>query len=165
MNASILLRAATLVTSLSAAPLALAQESATMPEHWGFIAVMAGLGMLFVLGIIAIALIAEQRKARAKLALVERLVTSGQPVPRQLMTNEPVPLALPDERRRDVRRGITLLFFGLAVSLIPIIGSGGEWRYGVWGLLFLLPALGSFLKAYLVAREIAGGATAGSQYN
>ena len=41
-------------------------------------------------------------------------------------------------------------------------GSGGQWRYGVWGLLFLLPSLGSFFKAWLTAREIARGASSGS---
>ncbi len=123
---------------------------------------MAGFGLLFLLGMFAIGAFKENRTQRAKLALIERLATSGQPVPRELMQSGPQQLPLPEERRRDIRRGITLLFLGLAVSLIPIIGSGGEWRYGVWGLLFLLPALGSFLKAHLTAREIARGASASS---
>jgi hypothetical protein len=163
MNRSTLLRAGTLLTSLGAAPLALAQEGVTnLPKGLAFAAVMGGLGMLMVVAIIAVVSLNENRKNRDKLALVEKLVTSGQPVPRELMTNEPMRLPLPEERRRDVRRGITLLCWAIAVAAIPIIGSGGQWRYGVWGLLFLLPSLGSFFKAHLTAREIARGASNGS---
>ncbi|HJR69077.1 MAG TPA: DUF6249 domain-containing protein, partial [Gammaproteobacteria bacterium] len=115
-----------------------------------------------VLGIVAIALLNENRKNRDKMALIERLVTGGQPVPRELLTGEAPQLPLPQERRRDLRRGITLLCWAIAVTLIPVIGSGGEWRYGVWGLLFLLPSLGSFFKAWLTAREIARGTSSGS---
>jgi hypothetical protein len=120
------------------------------------------MGMLMVLGIVALGVFNENRKNRDKLAVIERLVTGGQPVPRELITGEKPPLPLPEERRRDVRRGITLLCWAIAVAAIPVIGSGGEWRYGVWGLLFLLPSLGSFFKAWLTAREIARGASSGS---
>jgi len=171
MNASTLRRTALLIGGLCAAPLALAQDittpvalgqdMATMP-HWGFIATMGGMGMLMVLGILAIIFLKENRMNREKLALIERLVTGGQPVPRELMTGEVPPLPLAQERRRDIRRGITLLCWAIAVSTIPIIGSGGQWRYGVWGLLFLLPSLGSFFKAWLTAREIARSASSGS---
>jgi hypothetical protein len=162
MSRSTLVHAATMAASLVAAPLAQAQQPATMPEHWGFIGMMAGFGILFLLGIFVIGSFTESRRQRQKLALIERLLTSGQPVPRELMLSGPQHLPLPEERRRDIRRGITLLCWAIAVSAIPIIGSGGEWRYGIWGLLFLLPSLGSFLKAYLTAREIARGAPDGS---
>lgn len=166
MMGSNLLRTALLLGSACATRLALAQGGALgpvePPVHWLFMPVVAGLGMLLVFGIVAVSLSHDQRKRRERLALVEKLVTTGQPVPRELMIDGPVPLPLPEQRRRDVRRGITLLCLAIAVAAIPIIGSGGEWRYGVWGLLFLLPALGSFLKAHLTTREIARGASNGS---
>jgi hypothetical protein len=115
-----------------------------------------------VLGVVGISLYHDRVKRRERLALAEKLVTAGQPVPPELLVGETPPLPLAEERRRDVRRGITLLAWAIAVALIPIIGSGGEWRYGIWGLLFLLPSLGSFLKAHLTAREIARRASSGS---
>jgi hypothetical protein len=165
MNGSFFLRVGAVVIGLGAAPLALAQTpigGAVPPPHWGFIGVMAAMGILFLLGIFALGVVNENRKNRDKLAVIERLVTSGQPVPRELITGEAPPLPLPLERRRDIRRGITLLCWAIAVTAIPVIGSGGEWRYGVWGLLFLLPSLGSFFKAWLTAREIARGGSSGS---
>ena len=120
------------------------------------------IAMVFVLGIIAIALFHDRTKNRERLSSIERLVATGQPVPRELITGEVPLLPLPQERRRDMRRGITLLCWAIAVAAIPVIGSGGEWRYGVWGLLFLLPSLGSFFKAWLTGREIARGASSGS---
>jgi len=162
MIGSTLRRGAVLAAGLGVAPLALAQELVEMHAPFGFIGVMAGMGMLFLLGIFALGVVNENRKNRDKLAVIERLVTSGQPVPRELITGEVAPLPLPAERRRDIRRGITLLCLAIAVTAIPVIGSGGEWRYGVWGLLFLLPSLGCFFKAWLTAREIARGASSGS---
>jgi hypothetical protein len=163
MNSSIWIRAGALATGLGAAPLAMAQPMAVTPSTpWIFVAMMAAFGMLFLLGIFLIGSFKESSAQRQKLAMIERLVASGQQVPRELLMNGPQQLPLPEERRRDIRRGITLLSLGIAVALVPIIGSGGEWRYGVWGLLFLVPALGSFLKAHLTAREIARGASNGA---
>jgi hypothetical protein len=165
MNKSFLLRAGASAIGLGAASLALAQlpiGGVAPPPHWAFIGAMGGMGMLMVLGILAIVFFNENRKNRERMALIERLVTGGQPVPRELMTGEVPPLPLAQERRRDIRRGITLLCWAIAVFAIPVIGSGGEWRYGVWGLLFLLPSLGSFFKAWLTGREIARGASSGS---
>ena len=154
-------KAALLVGCLAATPLARAQE---IPPHemTAFIGLMAALGMLFVVAIVATASYFQQRQTRERLSLIERLVIADKPVPRHLITGEIPPLPLPDERRRDIRRGITLLCWAISVALIPIIGSGGNWRYGVWGLLFLLPSLGSFFKAWLTAREIARGASSGA---
>jgi len=154
-----------------ATPLAFAQLPLQEPwqEEMAETLLMVGmplLGMLFVLGIVAIALFHDRTKDRARLAAIERLVASGQPVPRELITGERLPLPLLEERRRDIRRGITLLCWAIAVALIPILaappGPGNSWRYGVWGLLFLLPSLGSFFKAWLTGREIARGASSGS---
>src|SRR5262245_55025022 len=174
------LRTALLVACLGTAPLAVAQvpeqplqpteETELLPVerravddmHPVEMIVFPALGMVFVLGIVVVALLHDRRMQRDRLSAVERLVTAGHTVPRELFTGEKPPLPLPEERRRDIRRGITLLCWAIAVALIPIIGSGGEWRYGVWGLLFLLPSLGSFFKAWLTAREIERGASNGT---
>lgn len=165
MSGSTWPKTALLVCSLAATPLALAQEAAPhemTAEMTAFVALMASLGMLFVVAIVATASYFQQRQTRERLSLIERLVLADKPVPRHLITGEIPPLPLPDERRRDIRRGITLLCWAIAVAAIPVIGSGGEWRYGVWGLLWLLPSLGSFFKAWLTAREIARGASSGA---
>lgn len=167
MNGSTLLRAGALVIGLGAAPLALAQlqpqalGEAMPPPHWGFVGVMAGMGMLMVLGILALIFFNENRRTREKLALVERLVTSGQPVPRELMVNEPRQLTLPEERRRDTRRGITWLCWALGIAVVFYYVSGRQLSAVAWGLLPLILSLGSFLKAWLTAREIARGAADG----
>jgi hypothetical protein len=158
-------KTALLVACFAATPLALAQERfphEMTAQMTAFVGLMAGLGMLFVFAIIWTVHYFQQRQARERLALIERLVSADKPVPRHLITGEIPPLPLPDERRRDIRRGITLLCWAISVALIPIIGSGGNWRYGVWGLLWLLPSLGSFFKAWLTAREIARGASSGA---
>jgi uncharacterized protein DUF6249 len=158
MSGSTWRKTALLVGCLAATPLARAQETV---EHQidGFVIAMAALGMLFVVAIVATVHYFLLRQTRERLSLIERLVHADKPVPRHLITGEIPPLPLPDERRRDIRRGVTLLCWAISVALIPIIGSGGNWRYGVWGLLFLLPSLGSFFKAWLTAREIARGAS------
>ena len=176
MIRSTLLRAGALVTSLAAAPLALAQESVPPPHivladertemiipHWPFIALMAGLGMLFVLGIITIVFYTENRRQRQKLALVEKLVTGGQPVPRELMTNEPRLLTLPEQYRHDIRRAIAFLCWGIGISFAFYMLSAGNPRAAAWGLLLIVPGLGNFLKAWLTAREIARGSAGGER--
>jgi len=163
-------RAAALIGFFSLVQLALAQapvapsQSQQLIAHdmTAFVGLMAALGLLFVAAIVATVHYFQTRQARERLSLIERLVVADKPVPRHLITGEIPPLPLPDERRRDIRRGITLLCWAISVFAIPVIGSGGEWRYGVWGLLFLLPSLGSFVKAWLTAREIARGASSGT---
>ena len=130
---------------------------------WSFIATMAGLSMAFVLGILTIIFVTANRKQRDRLALVEKLVTDGKPVPRELVAMEPAPLTLPEERRRDVRRGVTLLCWAIAIAVVFYIVSGGLPRAAAWGLLFLVPGLGNFLKAWLTARELARGSADGSR--
>jgi hypothetical protein len=165
MNRSILLRTGALLTSLAATPLALAQvpQAVVPPPHWGFIGMMAGFGMLMVLGIISLVTLANNRAQRERLALVEKLVTDGKPVPRELMVNEPRQLTLSEEYRRDVRRGIAFLCWGVGIGVVFYIVSGGNPRAAAWGLLFVVPGLGNFLKAWLTAREIARGAADGSR--
>jgi hypothetical protein len=163
MNGPTLLRPGALAIGLGAAPLALAQVPplAVMPPQWGFVGMMAGFGMLMVLGIIAITVFTNNRAQRDRLALVEKLVTDGKPVPRELMVNEPRQLTLPEEYRRDVRRGIAFLCWGIGISVVFYIVSGGNPRAAAWGLLFIVPGLGNFLKAWLTARDIARGAAGG----
>lgn len=162
MTSSTLIRTGALLASLVATPLALAQEAA-MPPHWGFIGMMAGFGMIFVLGIVAIVLLTSNRAQRHRLALVEKLITDGKPVPRELMVNEPRHLTLPEEHRRDIRRGIAFLCWGLGLGVVFYIVSGGNPRAAAWGLLFIVPGLGNFLKAWLTARDIARGLADGSR--
>jgi hypothetical protein len=158
----ILRRGAAVVLSGGGAGLALAQDLGLQHSMAFEMLGLAALAVMLVLGIVGTALWHDRSKDRQRLAAIERLVASGQPVPREFITGEKPPLPLPEERRRDVRRGITLLAWAIAVTLIPVIGSGGEWRYGIWGLLFLLPSLGSFFKAWLTSREIARGGSSGS---
>lgn len=170
MIGSTLRRVAVLIGFFSVARLALAQVPVTpggdqqliAHDMTAFVGLIAALGMLFVVAVVGTVHYFQTRQARERLSLIERLVLADKPVPRHLITGEIPPLPLPDERRRDIRRGITLLCWAIAVTAIPVIGSGGEWRYGVWGLLFLLPSLGSFVKAWLTAREIARGASSGT---
>ncbi|HET7925765.1 MAG TPA: DUF6249 domain-containing protein, partial [Rhodanobacteraceae bacterium] len=126
MRGSTWRKTALLVGCLAATPLALAQETAPhemTAEMTVFIALMASLGMAFVVAIVATASYFQQRQTRERLALIERLVLADKPVPRHLITGEIPPLPLPDERRRDIRRGITLLCWAIAVTAIPVIGS------------------------------------------
>jgi hypothetical protein len=151
------MRACALITSLSFAPFAMAQPLAVIPPQWTFIAILGGFGMLMVLGILAIIFFSDGRKNRDKLALVERLVTSGQPVPHELMLHGAPQLTLPEERRRDIRRAIALLCWGIGIGVVFYIVYGGSPRAAAWGLLLIVPGLGNFLKAWLTAREIARG--------
>ena len=167
MNGSTLLRPGALVIGLGVAPLALAQfppqvlGAATPGPPWSFIATMAGMGMLLAVGIIAIVFFNESRRSREKLALVERLLAEGKPVPRELMVNELRQLTLPEERRQDMRRGITWLCWALGIAVVFYFVSGRQPSALAWGLLPLILSLGSFLKAWLTAREIARSAAGG----
>jgi hypothetical protein len=161
MIGSSLRRSALLLAGLCATPLALAQEAATHEMPIVLIATLAGLGMVFVLGVVAVSLFHDRIKRRERLALVEKFVTGGQPVPRELMLDGPVPLPLPEERRRDMRRGVTWLCWALGIAVVFYFVSGRQLPAVAWGLLPLILSLGSFLKAWLTAREIARGAAEG----
>ena len=167
MNGSTLLRPGALVIGLGVAPLALAQfppqvlGAATPGPPWSFIATMAGMGMLLAVGIMAIVFFNESRRSREKLALVERLVAEGKPVPRELMVNELRQLTLPEERRRDMRRGITWLCWALGIAVVFYYRVRATTERGGVGIAALILSLGSFLKAWLTAREIARSAADG----
>jgi hypothetical protein len=124
---------------------------------------MAGFGMLMTLGIIAIVMFTNARAVRNRLALVEKLVSDGKPVPRELLIHEPQRLTLAEERRRDIRRGIALLCWGIGVSVVFYVVSRDNSRAAAWGLLLIAPALGNFLQAWLTAREIARGPSDGAR--
>lgn len=158
MTRSTWMLAGALASGLATTPLALAQPlDVASPPHWAFIGLMGGLGMLMVLGIIGIIFYNEHRKARDRLAVVERLAASGQPVPPELMLNGPPQLTLAEQQRREVRRAIAFVCWGLGIGVVFYIVSGGNPRAAAWGLLLLVPGLGNFLKAWLTAREIARG--------
>jgi hypothetical protein len=147
---------------LAATPLAFAQEPAT-PPPWFFVATMGGLGMLIAFGIIAVIFFNDSRKNRDKLALIERLVTDGKSVPRELMVYGPPQLSLPEQRRHDIRRAIAFLCWGIAFSVVFYILSRGNPAAAAWGLLLIVPGLGNLLKAWLAAREIARGSADGQR--
>ena len=130
---------------------------AQTPAHLLAMAVFPLLGLLFVLGIIAIVNYGEYRQEKARLASIERLIAAGQPVPRELVAPKLARLTLAEQYRRDMRRGITLLVWAIGVALVFYFTSGGQWRPAAWGFLFLLPSLGNFAKAWLTGREIARG--------
>lgn len=116
-----------------------------------YVFVFAGMGMLFVLAIIAIAFYVGSRLERQRLALIERLITTGERVPSELFrrTNE-----LPPEvqRRRDFRRGIALFAWGVGVAVVFYIQSHGQLRAAAWSLIFLFLSAASFLNWYLSER-------------
>jgi hypothetical protein len=126
------------------------------PAHFLAMAVFPLLGLLFVLGIIAIINYGEYRQEQVRLASIERLIAAGQPVPRELLAPKLARFTLPEQYRRDVRRGITLLVWAIGVALVLYL-TDGRLRMAAWGFLFLLPSLGNFAKAWLTAREIARG--------
>ena len=123
MNESTLLRAAR-CCGLGAAPLALAQEAIVQGElqdlgpPWSFITAISLGGMLIPIAIVAIINLSEFLQNRARLATIERIAAAGQTVPPALMLQGAPPLTLPEERRRDIRRGIMLLCWAAAVALV-----------------------------------------------
>jgi len=162
MFRSSLIRTGTLIATLSAASVAVAQQAATQPP-WEFVGLLGGAAMLMVVGILAVVFFNDSRKNRDKLATVERLVRDGQPVPRELMTNEPRLLSLPEQYRHDIRRAVAFLCWGIGISVVFYLLSAGNPRAAAWGLLLIVPGIGNFVKAWLTARDIARG-SAGDQH-
>jgi len=129
--------------------LALAQtQHEGIPPH---VVVLGAIGMLFTLGVIAVVFHFIGRVERARLDVIERLLAQDKRVPPELFnrTNE---LPLDVRRRRDFRRGITLLAWGLGIGLVFFILSHGQWRAAAWSLIFLFLSGASFLNWYLSER-------------
>jgi Flp pilus assembly protein TadB len=107
--------------------------------------------MLFVLGIIFIALQSASRIERNRFELIERLLARGERVPPELLRRHN-DLPPEEQRRRDLRRGIVLLAWGLGVGIVFYIVSGGQLRAAAWSLIFLFLSAASFLNWYLSDR-------------
>lgn len=133
------------------------------PMSEGALVTIVGLGLLFVLGIIAIALIGPQLALRGalrqRMELIDKLLAAGQPVPPELLTNAPPPGAPPppgaqlptDEqavvnRARSLRRGVALLGWGVGLSAVSWFGFDSP-HAASWGLLFLALSVASFINA------------------
>jgi hypothetical protein len=173
MTGSTVRRAFLLAASLGATSLAFAQRGLLAPERivpgeelsvlpgldWTVVIPLIALGFLLPIAVVAIINYNEHRQNRERLATIERLVTAGHTVPAEIMHSGASRLTLADEYRRDVRRSITLLCWALGVALVLYLTSGGQLRSAAWGLLFLILSLGSFLKAWLTAREMARSAS------
>jgi hypothetical protein len=167
MNGSILMRWFAAGGSVWAASPALAQEGARQPQQLQDPSFAMALPIILLVSVVPIVIVAiinysEYRQNRERLAAVERLVTAGHAVPPELMVPGEPRVTLAQEQRRDVRLGITLLCWALAVALAFYLITG-EPRWASWGLLFLIPGLGSFVKARLTGRELARGAPNGAR--
>lgn len=153
----------------SAAPL-LAQAQAQVlpaPPNSPLVALIAGISLLFVFGIVAIALLGPQwmlRQAmRERAELIDKLLAAGQPVPPELLTppSPPSPPPLPAHQRlalnrmHSLRRGVGLLAFGTGIAAVAYFGFESP-RTASWGLLFLALSIASFINARFFSGERSG---------
>jgi hypothetical protein len=150
---------------LSAAPL-LAQAQPESPNA-PLVGLTLGVSALFVLGIIAIALLGPQwmlRNAmRDRAELIEKLLAAGQPVPPELLTPPVPPTAAPlpaheqfaVNRLRSLRRGVGLLAVGAGIAAVAYFGFDSP-RMASWGLLFLALSIASFINAIFFSGERVG---------
>jgi uncharacterized protein DUF6249 len=130
--------------------LALAQgHDGEIPAH---VVALAGMGMLMVLGIITIVFYFTSRVERARFDLIERLIARGERVPSDLF-KRPNEVPPEEQRRRDFRRGIVLLAWGLGIGVVFYILSHGQLRAAAWSLIFLFLSGASFLNWYLADRH------------
>lgn len=125
----------------------LASAQQTQIDQW-LVVPLAGLGILFILGIIALSLFSSQRESVRRARLIEKFLESGQPVPPEILR---APRAQPRISPQELatisrRRGVALLGWGAGISLVLYIGTG-EPRAAAWGLLFLFLAIASFINA------------------
>jgi hypothetical protein len=106
--------------------------------------------LLFVLALLGLSLYFSARQARARLELIERVLEKGQPVPAELFHGRDEP---PTEvlQRRDLRRGVGLLAWGLGAALALYLVTW-ELRATAWALIFLFLSGGSFANCYLSRR-------------
>lgn len=151
--------------ALVAVPLlAHAQAAGTAPPNTPLVGLILGLTFVFVLGIIAIALLGPQwmmRNAmRERAELIDKLLAAGQPVPPELLTppSPPAPPPLPAKqlaalnRMRSMRRGVGLLALGAGVAAVAYFGFDSP-RAASWGLLFLALSIASFVNAGFFSSE------------
>ena len=124
-------------TILCTPMITLAQED--IPDNAMYLALG---GMALALGIVAVTLFFAFKDKRHKLEIVERLIQRGEKIPPEL-SPRPVPVFT---RRRDIRRGIWLLCWGVGIGLGGYISSG-QLRSAAWGLLFFILSAGSFVNA------------------
>ena len=154
------IRLTIVAASLLAAPL-LAQAQ-PQPPNTPLVGLILGICALFVLGIIAIALLGPQwmvRNAmRERSELVDKLLAAGQPVPPELLT-PPAPPAPPRKpvlsARQRLRRGVGLLAFGVGIAAVAYFGFDSL-RMASWGLLFLALSIASFVNAKFFSDEPPG---------
>jgi hypothetical protein len=116
--------------------------------------VLAGMALLFVLAVLALSLYSAARRHQSRLELIERLLDKGQPVPSELLRwpDDPMPEV---QRRRDFRRGITLLCWALSAGLV--LYELFNLRATAFALILVFLSAGSFLNWYLAARTTATG--------
>jgi Na+/melibiose symporter-like transporter len=121
-------------------PTLAAQED--VPVHTMFLALG---GMLLSLAIVVIALHFSTKSQREKQKLIEQCIEKGRDVPPELLA-QTIPLKKQTEytRRRDIRRGIWLLYWGL--GLVAYIASD-DLKSAAFSLIFLFLGAGSFVNA------------------
>jgi hypothetical protein len=121
---------------------------------------------LFVLGIIALAMLGPQwflRSAmRERTELINKLLAAGQPVPPELFKPLPPPPSGPPPlpaheqaaltRARLLRLGVALLGWGAGIAAVAYFGFNSP-RAASWGLLFLALSLACFVNARFFAGE------------
>ncbi len=130
----------------------------------GVVGIVA-ISSLFVLGIIALAMLGPQwflRSAmRERTELINQLLAAGQPVPPELLKPPPPPSAPPPlpahaqaalTRARLLRLGVALLGWGAGIAGVAYFGFNSP-RAASWGLLFLTLSLACFVNARFFAGE------------
>ena len=107
-------------------------------------------GLVFTLGVVGLALYFTSKQERHKLDAIAKLVASGHPVPREMFMKKVLP-SVEEQRRRDLRRGVSALCWAVGVALTFYL-LGGDPRAPAWGLIFLFVSIGSFVNLYLSRR-------------
>lgn len=164
MTTKIGLRSVVAATLFAVPLFALAQPTSPSTPLTGMI---VGISMLFVLGIIAIALLGPawmmRHAMRERAQLIDKLLAAGQTVPPELLMppSAPSPPPLPTHQRRalnrmrSLRHGVALLAFAAGIAAVAYFGFDSP-RMASWGLLFLALSIASFINARFFAGEPSG---------